>query len=75
MWGFDDVIALWLKLFTGELNPKSYSKLTGKSTLRDKRRLFIDEMPKEIQDRIIDFFKRNRIMVVSSPSIYIYNPV
>lgn len=65
MWGFDDIMALWLKLFTGELNPKSYSKLIGKITLRDKRRLFIDEMPKEIQDRIIDFFKRNRIIVVS----------
>lgn len=65
MWGFDDEVALWLKLFTGELNPKSYSKLIGKATLRDKRRLFIDEMPKENQNKIIDFFKRNRIMVVS----------
>lgn len=65
MWGFDDETTLWLKLFTGEINPKSYSRLIGKKTLRDKRRLFIDEMPKEIQDRIIDFFKRNRIMIVS----------
>lgn len=65
MWGFDDVIALWLKLFTGELSPKSYSKLIGKIKLRDKRRLFIDEMPEEIQVKIIDFFKRNRIIVVS----------
>lgn len=64
MWGFNDETALWLKLFTGELNPRSYSKL-GKITLRDKRRLFIDEMPEEIQNKIIDFFKRNRIMVVS----------
>jgi len=64
MWGFDDETALWLKLFTGELNPRSYSKL-GKITLRDKRRLFINEMPEEIQVKIIDFFKRNRIMVVS----------
>ncbi len=64
IWGFDDETALWLKLFTGELNPRSYSKL-GKITLRDKRRLFIDEMPEEIQVKIIDFFKRNRIMVVS----------
>lgn len=65
MWGFDDETTLWLKLFTGELNPKSYSRLIGKKTLRDKRRLFIDEIPKEIQDKIIDFFKRNRIMIVS----------
>lgn len=65
MWGFDSEIALWLKLFTGELNPKSYSKLITEAKLRDKRRLFIDEMPKEIQVKIIGFFKRNRIMVVS----------
>ncbi len=65
MWGFDDEIALWLKLFTGELNPKSYSRLIRKKTQQDKRRLFIDEMPEEIRDKIIDFFKRNRIIVVS----------
>ncbi len=65
MWGFDNEISIWLKLFTGELNPKLFSKLTGKIKPRDKRRLFIDEMPKEIQDKIIDFFKRNRIIVVS----------
>lgn len=65
MWGFDNEIALWLKLFTGELNPKSYSKLVGKTSLRDKRRLFINEMPERIQDKIITFLKNNRIIVVS----------
>jgi hypothetical protein len=65
MWGFDNEITLWLKLFTGESSPKLYSKLIGKIKLRDKRRLFIDEMPEGIQDKIIDFFKRNRIIVVS----------
>ncbi|MBI5748890.1 MAG: type II restriction endonuclease [Nitrospinae bacterium] len=65
MWGFDNEVAIWLKLFTGELNPKLHSKLIGKIKPRDKRRLFVDEMPKEIQDKIIEFFKRNRIMVVS----------
>lgn len=64
MWGFDDEIALWLKLFTGELNPKSYLKLIGKTSLRDERRLFINEMPERIQDKIINFFKNNRIKVV-----------
>jgi len=24
MWNFDDEIALWLKLFTGEFNPNKY---------------------------------------------------
>jgi hypothetical protein len=65
MWGFDDDIACWLKLFTGENNPKSFIKLTCKIKLRDKRRLFLDEMPEDIRNKILDFFKENKIIVVS----------
>ncbi|HPD19302.1 MAG TPA: hypothetical protein PLF61_06535, partial [Candidatus Goldiibacteriota bacterium] len=65
MWGFDNDIAFWLKLFTGELNPKSHSDLINKSALRDRRRVFIDEMPEKMQKKIIDFFEANRIIVVS----------
>lgn len=65
IWGFDDEIALWLKLFTGELNPNLYPELIGRIDLRDKRRIFIDEMPKKIQEKIIKFFKENRVLVVS----------
>lgn len=53
MWSFDDEIAYWLKLFTGENNPKSFAKLVGEVELRDKRRLFFDEMPEEIWTKII----------------------
>jgi hypothetical protein len=65
MWGFDDDITCWLKIFTGENNPKSFIKLTGKIKLRDKRRLFLDEMPEDIRNKILDFFKENKIIVVS----------
>lgn len=65
LWKFDNEISFWLKLFTGELNPKLHSKSIGKTILRDNRRLFIDEMPGKIQNKIIDFFKRNRIIIVS----------
>lgn len=65
MWSFDDEIAYWLKLFTGENNPKSFAKLVGEVELRDKRRLFFDEMPEEIWTKIITFFEENRIIVVS----------
>ena len=61
MWNFDDEIAFWLKLFTGELEPKKYSRKTGIKKFRDKRRLFLDEMPKRVQNKIIRFFERNRI--------------
>jgi len=65
MWGFDDEIACWLRLFTGENNPKSFVNLIGNIKLRDKRRLFFDEMPEDIRNKIIEFFRENKIIVVS----------
>ncbi len=62
MWKFDDEMAFWLKLFTGELKPKEYSSI---KKLRDGRRLFLDEMPENIQNKIIRFFERNRIIIIS----------
>jgi len=65
MWKFDDEIAFWLKLFTGELSPEKYSRKIGIKKFRDKRRLFFDEMPLTIQGKIINFFQANRIIIVS----------
>lgn len=65
MWRFDNEITLWLKLFTGEILPKSQKKLIGKIKPKDKRRLFLTEMPEAIQKKIIQFFKENKILVVS----------
>lgn len=65
MWNFDDEIAFWLKLFTGELEPKKYSRKIGIKKFRDKRRLFLDEMPVAIQNKIIRFFEKDRIMIIS----------
>lgn len=65
MWKFDDEISFWLKLFTGELNPKKYTKETGIKIFRDNRRLFLNEMPEIIQNKIIRFFDRNRIVIIS----------
>ena len=65
MWKFDNEIAFWLKLFTGELDPKIYSSETYIKKYRDKRRLFLNEMPEAIQKKIIGFFTRNRIMIIS----------
>ncbi|MFH0947450.1 MAG: hypothetical protein V1833_00410 [Elusimicrobiota bacterium] len=65
MWKFDDEIVLWLKIFTGEINPKSQVPLIGKIKQRDVRRLFLDEMPVVIQDKIIQFFQKNKILVIS----------
>jgi hypothetical protein len=65
MWGFDDEIAFWLKLFTGELIPKKYIKVTGVKNFRDDRRLFLNEIPQKIQNKIINFFSKNKIIVIS----------
>jgi hypothetical protein len=65
MWGFDDEIALGLKLFTGEINPYSYPDIIKSKPLRDKRRMFLDELPEELSNKIIKFFSDNKILVVS----------
>ncbi len=65
VWGFDDEIAFGLKLFTGEINPSSHPEIVGNKILRDKRRMFFDELPEELKDKIIRFFSDNKILVVS----------
>lgn len=58
MWNFDEEITTWLKYFTGELEPpKGLNK-------RDKRRLFLDEMPEEIRNKIVNFFRENKVLIV-----------
>ena len=61
MWGFDDKIAQCLKLFTGELNPKEYR---FKNTKKENR-IFLNELPKKSQKMIIDFFRKNKILIIS----------
>jgi hypothetical protein len=64
MWGFDDEMALWLKLFSGEFLVKNYPDLLKNQVLRESNRIFMDEMPKNIQDKIVNFFDKNRIIVL-----------
>ncbi len=59
LWNIPDAVARILKMFTGEIPPKDTKGL------RDKRRMFFDEMDKESQKKIIDFFSKNKILVVS----------
>ncbi len=65
MWNFDDEISLWLKLFSGELLPKNYKNLIGDISLREDKRMFINEMPINIQEKIMDFFDKNRIIIAN----------
>jgi len=67
MWHFDDKIALALKLFTGEILPSTHREMlkVGISQLRDKRRVFLTELRDDMVQKIISFFTKNKILVVS----------
>ncbi len=65
MWNFDDEMALWLKLFSGELLAKNYSNLFENINLKEERRIYMYEMPLSIQNKIVDFFDENRYLIVA----------
>ncbi len=58
MWEIPDDITYLLKLFTGEIKPE-------KSNVKDKRRMFLNEMNEDNQNKIIDFFTKNKILIIS----------
>ena len=67
MWHFDDELALTLKLFTGEINPSTYPEMlkVKVSQLRDSRRVFLVELKDKLIQKVISFFEKNKILVVS----------
>ena len=65
MWGFDEEIAHWLKLFTGEILPESILDSQALTQVKDKRRLFFYEIPEEIVTKIMKFFNDNKFLIVS----------
>ncbi len=52
-----DVVKI-LKLFTGEIKPSA-------KNLKDTRRMLLSEMNKMDQNKIINFFEKNKILIVS----------
>ncbi|MEO0075340.1 MAG: type II restriction endonuclease, partial [candidate division WOR-3 bacterium] len=65
MWKFDDEIALGLKLYTGEIQYELHLDMIKSQSLRDTRRVFLDELSDNIRDKIVKFFSDNKILVVS----------
>ena len=59
MWSIPKDIESILKLFTGKTKPEN------KSGLKDPSRMLLREMPKQDQDKIIKFFSKNKILIVS----------
>lgn len=58
LWNIPSDIVKILKLFTGEIAPT-------KNDLRDPRRMFLDEMSEADQNKLINFIKENKILIVS----------
>lgn len=58
LWNIPKDIAKILKSFTGETKPT-------KNNLKDSRRMFLTEMGKDDQSKIIKFFEDNKILIVS----------
>ena len=58
LWDIPEDVTKILKLFTGEIKPT-------KKGLKDKRRMLLSEMDKNDQDKIVSFFKNNKILIVS----------
>ncbi len=61
MWHFSDSIATTLKKFTGEIIPSN--PVGGK--LKDSRRWYLDELPKKDVNELIDYFSKNRALILS----------
>lgn len=58
LWGIPDDITNILKLFTGEIKPIQKG-------LKDFRRMFFTEMDEIDQKKVLNFFEKNKILIVS----------
>ncbi len=58
LWNIPDDVTKILKIFTGEIKPK-------KKKLKDPRRMLLSEMDESDQNKIIEFFEGNKILIVS----------
>jgi hypothetical protein len=65
MWGFDDNLAHWLKLFTGQILPKAEKSLIHSDLRESSKRIFVDEFPKRMIVKLLDFLENNKILIVS----------
>jgi len=58
LWNIPDEVERLLKMFTGEISPRTRET-------RDERRIFLDEMLNVDRESILNFFRENKTLVVS----------
>lgn len=59
LWGIPEDLTEILKRYTGEISPEN------NPNLRDKRRIYFDEMSDIDRKKAVNFFKKNKILVLS----------
>ncbi|KHO55029.1 MAG: hypothetical protein QT10_C0007G0015 [archaeon GW2011_AR19] len=59
MWNISKEIEEILKLFTGKIQPRKKVKL------KDSRRMLLTEISESERDKIINFFSKNKILIIS----------
>ena len=70
MWEIPEDIVILLKIFCGEISPSELlkaRKITKQKydNLRDKRRFFMDEFEDKHKKALVNFFKKNKILVLT----------
>ena len=65
IWKFNDDIVKWLRLFTGDILPEEFLSKKEIQNIKDKKRLFLNEMPIEKMNSIVQFFKNNKSLIIS----------
>ncbi|MCB1176433.1 MAG: hypothetical protein KDK36_02535 [Leptospiraceae bacterium] len=65
MWGFDNDLAHWLKLFTGQILPKEEKSLISSELREFNKRIYVDEFPKRMASKLLDFLESKKILIVS----------
>jgi hypothetical protein len=64
-WKFNDNTSKWLRLFTGDILPKEILSKKELKDIKDKRRLFLYEIPEKELKNIIQFFQNNKTLIIS----------
>lgn len=64
-WKFTENISKWLRLFTGDMLPEEILSTKELKNIKDKRRLFLDEIPAKELENIIQFFQKNKTLIIS----------
>lgn len=66
MWHFDNDIATYLKLFTGEIKAKNYPEIVNFNTCKTpEKRIYLNELVPKAQSILISFFQQNKLLIVS----------